>query len=299
VTTLDDYARQSAYSDPRAHATLFDAVPAGLPAVAAVCRNLIVHYRADGAELSPDRLAEIDHRWVDRILDTDQARFGTALTEPRPKADRVAGCCRDFALLAVAMLRHAGVPARSRVGFVNYFEPGWHNDHVIVDVRAGDRWISADPELDPSGDLPFDPLDIPVHLGADGPLDQPYLSAARVWTGYRRGELDVEKFGVTPGHPASGGWFVRNYVLIELAHRQRDELLLWDGWGAASDTLDGDLGLIDEIAALMLAADAGDEEADRQLSDRYAADPRLSPGTHVLSFSPAGDGAPRRIPLAR
>ena len=105
---------------------------------------------------------------------------------------------------------------------------------------------------------------------------------------YRRAEINVERYGVDPGLPLRGGWFVRNYVLQELAHRQRDESLLWDEWGVMTRDLDGDLALIDEVAAMLLAADDGDDSAERQLAARYADDPRLNPGGRVRSHSPTG-----------
>ena len=73
-----------------------------------------------------------------------------------------------------------------------------------------------------------------------------------------------------------------------MAHRHGDEVLLWDGFGAMAEQLDGDLGLIDEVAALLHAADAGDEAAERRLARWYADDDRLRPGDKVLCTSPSG-----------
>ena len=258
----------------------------------AVVRNLLVHYRAGGVTLSPDRMAEIDNRWIDRLLDTDQRRFDAPLNQPRPEADHVAGCCRDYSLLMVSALRHRGIPARTRIGFAGYFDSSWHHDHVIVDYWNGDRWVFLDPELEPAGPWTFDRLDMPRLAGARtgeiAPPVQPFVTSAQVWTAFRRGEIDDQVYGVTPSHEARGGWFIRGYVLGELAHRQRDELLLWDLWGDMQPNLDGDLSLIDDIAALLLAADAGDESAERELATRYSADTRLHPGDQVLCLSPTG-----------
>lgn len=89
-------------------------------------------------------------------------------------------------------------------------------------------------------------------------------------------------------------------IFWELAHRYGDELLLWDGWGAipepgqlASEAL---LALLDEVAAQLIAADAGDLEAEQALHERYLGDERLRPGTSVLQFSPVGAG-PVRVDL--
>ena len=222
---IDDYRRHSAYSDPGRHGGLLDAVAADIPTVAATARNVIVHYRAGGVELPDDRLDEVNCRWVGRILDTDQSRFPLPLTAERPAVDRVAGCCRDHTLLSVAVLRQHGIPSRSRVGFASYFVPGWHHNHVLLEYWNGHRWVWADPEVDPAGDWGFDGYDIDPKAGL-------FDSAARVWAAYRAGAIDPDVYGVAPDAPAHGGWFIHDYVLQELAHRQKDELLLWDSFGA-------------------------------------------------------------------
>ncbi|MGW2624818.1 transglutaminase domain-containing protein [Micromonospora taraxaci] len=277
---IDNYRQHSSYSDPGRHAALLDAVPADIATVAATVRNVIVHYRAGGVELPPDRLEEVNCRWVDRILDTDQSRFPLPLAAERPAADRVAGCCRDHTMLSVAVLRQHGIPSRSRVGFASYFVPGWHHDHVLVEYWDGHRWVWADPELDPAGDWGFDGYDIDPKAGL-------FDSAARVWSAYRAGSIDPEVYGVSPELPIRGDWFIHDYVLIELAHRQQDELLLWDRFGAMTEDLTtADLTLVDEIAALLLAADDGDEAAEKVLAERYASDARLRPGPQVHTMSP-------------
>ncbi len=279
----DLYMEQSVYSDPGPHTTLFDAMPSDPDGISAVIRNLVVHYREVGFDFPPDRLAEIDLRWIDRRLDADQRRFGTPLTAPRPASERVVGCCRDFSLTAVAALRHKGIPARTRIGFADYFAPDWHVDHVIVEYWNGDRWVFTDPEVDPAGSYGLDPTDMP-RLTADAP----FLTSAQVWTAFRRGEIDDQKFGVDPTLPMRGGWFLHAYVIHELAHRQRNELLLWDVWGGMRQDLDGDLGLVDDVAALLLAADSGDVKAENALTMLYETRPELHPGGAVTCLSPTG-----------
>ncbi|MEU8387708.1 transglutaminase domain-containing protein [Micromonospora sp. NPDC048843] len=277
---LDDYRGHSPYSDPGRHGGLLDAVASDIPTVAATARNVIVHYRAGGVELPDDRQDEVNRRWVDRILDTDQSRFPLPLSAERPAVERVAGCCRDHTLLSIAILRQHGIPSRSRVGFASYFVPGWHHDHVVVEYWNGDRWVWADPEVDPAGDWGFDGYDIDPKAGL-------FDSAARVWSAYRAGTIDPEVYGVSPELPIRGAWFIHDYVLLELAHRQKDELLLWDSLDAMTDDVaTADLTLVDEIAALLLAADDGDEAAEKALAGRYASDARLPPGLRVESVSP-------------
>lgn len=95
-----------------------------------------------------------------------------------------------------------------------------------------------------------------------------------------------------PSLPFRGDWFIHDYVLLELAHRHKDEVLLWDGFGAMTDDLAGaDLTLVDEVAALLVAADRGDTAAGRELARRYASDARLRPGPTVHCMDPVSGTA--------
>jgi hypothetical protein len=281
MPSLQDYRQQSRYSDPREYAALLAELPSEVAEVGIAVRHLLVHYRGAEGAYPAERLVEIDNRWLDRVLAADRSRCDLALAVPRPESERVVGCCRDYTLLTVAALRAHGVPARSRIGFAGYFDPDHHHDHVITEFWNGERWVFVDTQLDPSTDRGFDPLDMP--LG-----ERVFETAAQVWSRFRRGELDVDRYGVGPGVPIGGDWFVRNYVILELAHRQRDELLLWDIWGDMSPNLDGDLELIDTVADLLLAADRGNDAAEQELTDRYRTDARLHPGEQVNCRSPRG-----------
>jgi hypothetical protein len=281
-----DHARQTVYSDPGTYGALLDAVDPTVEGVAAMARNLVVHYRASGHELPESSNADIGLRWVDAILATDQQRHPGPLSAERPVRDRVQGCCRDHTLLCVAALRHHGIPARSRIGFASYFAPTWNHDHVVVEAWLDGRWRRFDPEVEaPTPALP-DPTDIDT--GPDGP----FRTAAQVWTGHRAGSLDVSRFGVAEGLGIGGDWFVHGYVIGEVAHRFGDELLLWDVWGAMTPDLaeapPADVALVDEIARLLLAADSGDSAAETELLARYREDDRLHPGTAIHSASPLG-----------
>lgn len=275
-----NYADQTPYSDPGPYAALFDALPSDIAGLTAIIRNLVIHYRGGGIEFTGDRYEEINHRWVSAMLATDQKRNGAALAVPREPFDRIVGCCRDFTLLIVSALRYKGIPARSRVGFASYFAEAFNHDHVVLEYWNGDRWVMVDAELEPGPAWKFDPQDMEPGW---------FWSAAEVWQGYRSGTLDADLYGADPIGPIHGAWFIYNYVFLQLAHLQGDELLLWDTWGAQAGSLDdADLELADDIAALLVASDNGDAAATEVLAARYAEDPRLHPGDRVHRFSPAG-----------
>ena len=212
---VSDDAQQSLYSDPGEYASLFDTVEPTIAGVSAMARNLIVHYQASGVELPAESRRDIDLRWIEPILGTDQQRHHAPLDRERPAEARVQGCCRDHCLLAVAALRHHGVPARTRVGFASYLIEAWYSDHVVVEMWDDGTWRRFDPEVaEPLSGLP-DPTDIPISRAA------PFVTAAEVWLGHRDGQLDVTRYGAVEHAVLRGEPFVYAKVVCELAHRLR------------------------------------------------------------------------------
>jgi hypothetical protein len=260
----------SVFSDPGPYGALLREL-SGLEEICTAVNNLVLHYRAEARLMREDRRDEINARWIATILEIDQARHPRPLLAPRPPGDRVAGCCRDHALLAVAALREQGIPARTRVGF--NFAPDFRGDHVVAEWWNGTRWQRFDPELQP-GSRAFDVRDMETGEGA------PFETAAEVWTGHRAGRLDAALYGVAPGSELSGPSFIRMYVIMEALHRIGHEALLWDDVAAGITDADAD-----EIARLLLAADAGDAAAD----ERLERDPRLRYGPTVTQHSPYGN----------
>ena len=218
-------------------------------------RNLLIHYRGGGIEFTGDRLEEINHRWVDAMLATDQRRNGTPLATPANRSTASSAAAGTTPADVVSALRHKGIPARSRVGFGDYFADGFNHDHVVVEYWNGDRWVMFDAQMEPAEHRGFDVHDMPpraVPIGGGGVAGRsaPATSTATCSARPRR-------------CPVRGGWFIRDYVFLQLAHLQGDELLLWDGWGEMADDLRRRPHPDRRIAALLVASDAGDETATK------------------------------------
>lgn len=284
---LDRYREHSPFTDPGAHADLLRGSGTDFGALHRTVENVIDHYRATPGGVGPEQLADIDRRWIASQLGALADRQPGALERPRPAACRLGGCCRDHSLLAVAILREHGVPARTRLGFAGYFAPGYFSDHVVAERwdAASGRWRRFDPELDQAAyDFAVD--DLPRGEAAG------FRTAAEAWRAYRAGTTDLADHGVGSDTPYSGPSFVHRYVIADLAHRQRCELLLWDGWGAMAfpgDELDAEqVVLTDLLAELTGRADAGDDAAEARLDELWANDPRVHPGRFVATHSPVG-----------
>jgi transglutaminase superfamily protein len=281
------YASQSPISDPGEMADWLSGLPQEFTALRAVARPLVAHYRADDLAafgIPQERVAEIDTRFAERMLARLHEMEGGALTPERTPANRLVGCCRDFTLLYLTMLRHAGIPARSRVGFAGYFAPGWFVDHVVAEVwdEANGRWRLIDPQVadvrtDPNDGFPIDTLDIPRDR---------FLNGGAAWQACRSGELSPERFVVDPDLdiPVTRGWLqLRHNLVQDLAALTKREMILWDTWGILGDdpVTEDSLPLLDGIAAVTANADVTYADAIAL----YEREPAVQVPAEVLSFN--------------
>jgi hypothetical protein len=308
------YAMHSPFSDPGRHAWLLARVPADPLGLHHAVTRTVQHYdEADPAPLTSEQLADINLRWMSAILDTATARAPGPLDAPRKPEHLVGGSCRDHALLAVAILRQHGIPARTRVGFADYFQPGFRHIHVVaeqwrtstrksvseetdaLDAAAyGDgrdedvpgRWVRLDPERSPDSG-PFDAYDMPTGEGS------PFETAAEAWLALRAGRIDGTGYGADPKLPGlCGAAQIQSHVLADLAHRMRSELLLWDVWEARTlpwhEPDEDTVLLTDRIATLTIRGDTGVPGAERELAALWHDNPRARPGRTVHVWSPSG-----------
>lgn len=261
----------------------------GLPtAPVELCRlagHTVVHEALAGAlgwDPPVHRRGEVQLRSAAAIVDAALAQQRCPLVADRPLSRRALGTCRDFTVLAVALLREQGVAARARCGFATYFEDRCV-DHWIVEVCDGDRWRRIDPELLGAETATLlqptvDPLDLPE--GA-------FLDGAQAWRRCRTGEADPEQFGI---YDEWGLGFVRGNLIKDLAALNKVEMLPWDSWGADAGPLDGPdaLSFLDDLASTIQG-----HELD-EMRNLYR-DPRLCTPGIVTSYGPGG-GNPIDVP---
>ncbi|MGA4838914.1 transglutaminase-like domain-containing protein [Streptomyces sp. G45] len=285
-----DYVTHSPYSAP---GPLLDVLrgPAPLPrepaALVPLVRGALLH-RGEGGSFGyavPDERMHEDaeSRYVTEILRILAERGATPLTEPREPGARFVATCRDFALLLCALLRETGTPARLRCGYGTYFVPGLNDNHWVTEYWAGERgWVLVDPQVTGEfyGHIPFDPLDVPRDA---------FVVAGDAWRACRAGRADPDTFAVSGLPEIRGMRLVRADVVADLAALGGVEALPWDGWGVMekddADVTDGDLALLDAVAAATsaagLAPGAGRPDAVRAL----LADPRLAVPAEIVSHT--------------
>lgn len=247
------YTRPGQMTSAGPHAPALAALKS-VDAVAAAVHGALLHeawaQRYDQA-LTPERRAESHIRPAREMLDTIMAIDPAPLEIPRPPDKRSIGTCRNFTVLACAALRTQGIPARARCGFGLYFEAGKGVDHWITEYWNGERWVSADFQIDAlqraALQLDFDPLDQPPGK---------FLTAGETWQRCRAGTADPGKFGL---FDESGFWFIAMNLMRDFAALNNMEMLPWDDWGAMpkpwEEMSQDTLARFDRRAALTVAVD--------------------------------------------
>ena len=272
--TAAHYLKPGVMTAPGYHEPLLADLPRGIADLAAVTHGLLIHEHIAGAygvTLTPERRASVHVRPVAALLDRMMATGSRPLTVAREPADRVAGNCRHFTVLAAAILRAQGTPARARCGFGGYFGSGAFEDHWVCEYwdEAAPGWKLADFQIDEVQlkmfDVDFDLTDVPREA---------FLVAGDAWRLCRAGQADPAAFGLSMMNEA-GYWWIAANLVRDVAALNNMEMLPWDVWGAmpapADVISDEQYALFDRLADLTRVPDA----AFADLTAAYAADPRL------------------------
>jgi hypothetical protein len=269
---LDFYAQPAAMTAAGGRASLLAGLPHDVAGLARSLQGLAIHeYMASayGFEVPDERRAESHLRPVERMLDRLVALDERPLAAVRAPDKRLVGVCRHFTLLLVALLRARGVPARARVGFGSFFNPGHFEDHWVCEWwNAGDaRWVRSDAQLD---DVWRDRLEIDFDV-LDVPHDR-FVIAGDAWAQWRAGGVDPAKFGIGE---LRGLWFIAGNLVRDAAALNKVEMLPWDVWGTMprpdEELRDEAVAFFDRLAALTRAPDA----AFAELRPLYDGDDRL------------------------
>jgi len=196
-----------------------------------IVQGLVIHQFVAkslyGITVSDERIDKESHiRRAEELLHAIHTLDPAPLTSPREPSKRVVGVCHHFAKLLLSMLRAKGVPARMRYGFGAYFNPGYYEDHSLVECWDGEkhRWLLVDPQFDDTWrkhlHIEHDIFNVPRNL---------FLTAADAWLKCREGSLDASKFGIFQGN-LRGWWFIAGNLIKDIASLNKAEMLQWDAW---------------------------------------------------------------------
>ena len=227
---VDPYRTHSRWSDPGRWSALLAGIPPEPASVVRAVSGLLLHpfvAPMRGVEMPPAALDDRNLRSVEAILDRVQARDARPLTAERAPEHRAFCVCAGFARLATAVFRTHAIPARCRVGFAAYFNPGFLEDHWVCEYRDGDEWRLLDAQLDDAAvrelGVDFAPTDVPRTS---------FVDASTTWQRVRARELDPAKVGLSPLGLA-GHWMIVGNPLRDAAALNKEEMLPWEAWSVA------------------------------------------------------------------
>ena len=268
------YLRPAVMTAPGRYQPLLADLPRDIADLAAVAHGLLIHEHITGpygVRLTEQRRSSVHVRPVAALLGRMMAEDSRPLSVAREPAGRLPGNCRHFTVLAVAMLRAQGTPARARCGFGGYFGSGAFEDHWVCEYwdQAAQAWKLADAQIN---DVQLKLFDVDFDL-MDVPRDK-FLVAGDAWRLCRAGGADPATFGLSL-LSQGGYWWIAANLLRDVAALNNLEMLPWDVWGAMpapDQTISAELyALFDRLAGLTGDPDA----ADAELTTAYADDPRL------------------------
>ncbi|WP_285685105.1 transglutaminase domain-containing protein [Actinoplanes sp. NBRC 103695] len=242
---MSDYIEPGMMTDPGEFKGLLDGLPGDAGGVARVVQGLVIHeFLLDsyGVTMTDEQKQTVHLRKVSDLLGVINDKDPRALDVAREPGERVATNCRGYTVLAVTLLRHAGVPARARCGFGAYFGP-MKEDHWVAEFHDGTRWRLLDAQLDEvnrrSFQVGFDITDV----GPDR-----FVVAGDAWRRCREGRDDPATFGLTG--TGAGYWWIAGNMIRDAAALDGAEALPWDCWGTMPEPgQDPDREFFDRLAA--------------------------------------------------
>ena len=276
------------YATPGRHTdvTGFDLQVSGVEEAVHIVQGLLVYDLAAkdlyGVELTAVQEGAVHQRDAAALLELAHTIDPRPLDQPRNPGDRIGGRCNTYTLLTVALLRAAGIPARSRCGFGAYFVPGFYEDHWVAEYWDPEerRWTMVDAQLDETWQRMIGMNgDLPATVGPDQ-----FLTAGHAWQAWRAGQLDADRCGLTSISEHGAFWIAGN-LRLDLAALNKVEMLPWDVWGLGWEPPEQPtaemLAAFDAIAALTIDPD---HQLD-DLIDRYNSDPSFRMNGTVFSVA--------------
>ena len=290
---VDVYRTQSRWSHPGRWASLLAEIRPEAAEIVRAVSGLLMHpfiAPARGVEMPAAAVDDRELRSVEAILDRVRARDQRPFTAARAPEHRCFCVCAGFARVATAVFRAHGEPARCRVGFARYFNPGFLEDHWVCEYRDGGEWRLLDAQLDDASvrelGLGFSPCDMP--------RDQ-FLDGSTAWRRMRAGELDPGRMGLSV-LGLTGAWFAASNLMLDIAALNRQELLPWEKWSVGREFGPGHdpdpewAARLDDVAALLGGS------PDAVLAERvYREHEWLQVTPSILSFA---NGPPVEIRIA-
>lgn len=150
---LEYYKKHGIMTEIRFMKDMVKDLPMNVESITSIVQNIFLHQhwaKRYGLELDDKRKEEPWLRSIEeKLIFLNQSGYSHVM-DKRPIENKMIAICRDFTVMAVALCREVGIPARARCGFATYFDKDKYIDHWVLEYWNEDkkRWILVDPQLD-------------------------------------------------------------------------------------------------------------------------------------------------------
>ncbi|MBN1352870.1 transglutaminase domain-containing protein [candidate division KSB1 bacterium] len=245
TSMLEYYRTQSEWTNPGTEEDMYRGIPNDIPSIVKAVQGALIRNLSNPTE-AQDKGWEI--RRTEELLRRIRELHDEPVVVTRPVSKRLLVNCRQFSVLTCSILRHNGIPARARAGYVVFPAAAViYENHWICEYweATEQRWIQIDAQVNQ--------IDIP---------EGRFVTAGEGWRRYRQGEAEPGTFGVSRN---SIGWeMIVGNITCDAMALNKTELLPWDvnpHWSKKKEDLPAsDVSLIDEAAALCREVDSRWEE---------------------------------------
>lgn len=260
---LEYYASQSPFTDPGKNVQMYEGLPVSVSEICKAVAGITLDFNERWKyPIQNERWLETNNRYVDEFLDSIKALDkNSPLTAERPEDLRMMTSVSHVASLCVSMLRHVGIPARKRVGFIQ--DGDEFDTYEIVEYydKADDSWKTADPN----------------GKGAE------FISASQAYQDVKAGKTEAVKY---TNEDSIGIEIVIANLILDLAAVNKKEMLSWDRYGwmvrPVADYSDRAWEILDQVADLL----ANDDRNIEALETAYNSEEGLMIPRIIFCDSP-------------
>lgn len=224
---LEYYKKHGIMTEIRFMKDMVKDLPMNVESITSIVQNIFLHQhwaKRYGLELDDKRKEEPWLRSIEeKLIFLNQSGYSHVM-DKRPIENKMIAICRDFTVMAVALCREVGIPARARCGFATYFDKDKYIDHWVLEYWNEDkkRWILVDPQLDSIQkeqlNIFFNPLDIE---------DKYFITGPRAWIMCREGKISPELFGI---FDFWGYDYLKCNLILDANSLLKVPMQPWDWW---------------------------------------------------------------------
>ena len=255
--TLRLYLEQDIMTEVKTMKHMVAGIENNIKVIVEYVQNILMHQywsEAYGVKVTEQRKREPFIRsFEDKLIFLSKLGY-THVSDKKANENKMMGICRDFSIVSAALCREAGIPARARCGFANYFEKGKYIDHWVLEYWNENKkqWVMVDAQLDiiqqKALKLPFDPLNV---------SEEYFITGPKAWLMCREGVIDQSLFGIFKWW---GYDYLRCNLILDVNSLLKLPMQPWDMWeGYKSKPIEEwtekDYGIMDNLSRLALNVD--------------------------------------------